>query len=112
MYEQYQNTTHSQEQIKTKLGRPSREEHLANKIKESQKRLKSEQEKLRQKLKEEEDKLKAKIKKEEEFINKQIKLAREATDKRVAAIVRKHWYSKEPFEELELLLEEILGEKV
>ena len=112
MYEYNQTRTYQQEPVKSKKGRPSKEEELANKIKKSQNKLKLEQEKLRKKLKEEEDKLKAKIKKEEDLINTQMKIAIEVTDKKVAQLVRKHWYSKEPFEELELLLENILGDRI
>ena len=111
MYENIQHTTYTQEPVKKKKGRPTREVELSNRIKRSQEKLRIEQEKLRKKLKEEEDRLKAKIKKEEELINAQMKIAKDATDKKVATAVRKHWYSQENFEELELLLEDILGER-
>lgn len=110
MYENIQHSTYTQESAKKK-GRPTREVELSNRIKRTQEKLRIEQEKLRKKLKEEEDRLKAKIKKEEELINAQMKIAKDATDKKVAAVVRKHWYSQENFEELEILLEDILGER-
>jgi hypothetical protein len=112
MYETIHNGLQIEEPKKPKKGRPSREEELFNRIKRNQEKLKLEQEKLRKKLKEEDDKLKAKIKKEEDLINSQMKIAKEATDKKVAAIVRKHWYSNELFEDLELLLEDVLGDRV
>ncbi|MCD4667856.1 MAG: hypothetical protein K8R44_04620 [Sulfurimonas sp.] len=112
MYENTHSATYTQESIKVKKGRPSREEELFNRIKKSQNKLKLEKEKLRKKLKEEEDKLKAKIKREEDLINTQMKIAKEATDKKVASIVRKYWNTDNSLEDLELQLEDILGERV
>jgi len=82
-------------------GRPTKKVELLNKIKKTQNRLKAEQDKLRKKQKEEED-----------LINVPIKIAKYITDKKVAQLVRKYWYSSEPFYKLETLIKYILGERL
>ena len=90
----------SEEVKPVKKGRSTRSEQLKTRMKVAKEKLAKEQAALREKAK-----------KEEELIISQMKAEEDKEDKKVSAIVRKHWFSDQTFEDLEVLIEEVLGER-
>lgn len=89
------------EEVKpAKKGRLTRSEQLKARMKAAKEKLAKEQAALREKSK-----------KEEELIISQMKAEEDKEDKKVSGIVRKFWFSDQSFEDLEILIEEVLGSR-
>lgn len=89
------------EEVKpVKKGRLTRSEQLKARMKAAKENLAKEQAALREKAK-----------KAEELIVSQMKAEADKEDKKVSAIVRKYWFSDQTFEDLEILIEEVLGKR-
>lgn len=88
------------EVVKPKVKKKSREQILKDKMKLAKEKLEAEQKAAKERLKREED-----------LILKQIKAEQEKTNKKVAEAVRKHWTVDSDWNDLEAVIEEILGDK-
>jgi len=83
-----------------KSGRLTRSEQLKARMKAAKEKLAKEQAAIKERAK-----------KEEELILSQMKAEEDKEDKKVSGIVRKFWFSDQTFEDLELLIEEVLGKR-
>jgi len=94
-------TVEKVEEVKpVKKGRLTRSEQLKARMKAAKEKLAKEQAALREKSK-----------KEEELILSQMKAEEGKENKKLSEVVRKHWFSDQTFEDLEILIEEVLGKR-
>ena len=90
----------SEAPVAKKSGRLTRSEQLKARMKAAKEKLAKEQAAIKERAK-----------REEEQILSQMKAEEDKEDKKVSAIVRKFWFSDQTFEDLELLIEEVLGDR-
>lgn len=83
-----------------KSGRLTRSEQLKARMKAAKDKLAKEQAAIKERAK-----------KEEEQILAQMKAEEDKEDKKVSVIIRKFWFSDQTFEDLEVLIEEVLGSR-